>query len=43
MFYLEVDDICPARDRQRPRPRHDVTWQSLNMDLFKAETMTGCD
>ncbi len=24
-----------------PRPRHDVTGQSLNMDLFKAETVTG--
>jgi hypothetical protein len=24
-----------------PRPRHDVTWQSLNMDLFTAVTVTG--
>ncbi len=23
---------------QAPRPRHDVTGQSLKMDLFKAET-----
>ncbi len=41
VLYLEVDDICPALDQlPPPRPSHDFArfaWQSLNMDLFKAE------
>ncbi len=36
LFYLEVGDVYQAQD-QPPRPRYDVAWQSLNMDLFIAE------
>ncbi len=48
MFYLEVGDVHPARDQLvtyillgTPRPSHDVTGQSLNMDLIQVKAETG--